>query len=130
MRKLLLLLAVIISNFSQAQPGTEAPWMLPPYLMVEDSEPTYQEIVNAGMLYWETHDKDTKGSGFKPFMRWVERSEAYVTADGTLQAVGEFETELSKKNLQGRNFITDTSNWGLQTSAMQTAVHGLLDRGV
>jgi hypothetical protein len=63
------------------------------------------------MRYFEIHDKDAKGSGFKPFMRWVERSEAYVKPDGTLQTVADFETELAKKNLQGRGLITDTSNW-------------------
>lgn len=70
---------------------------------------TYQEIKNAGDLYWESHDKEAKGSGYKPFMRWLETAKAFVKPDGTLQTNSEIQLEIQKFQTLGTN--SDPSNW-------------------
>lgn len=92
-----------------AQPGLDNPWM--DQLRAQKSgEFTYQEIVDAGNAYWATHDKNAKGSGYKPFMRWVDAAKAYVKEDGTLQGSSDLQRILNNTNFQ-KSSLSDTSNW-------------------
>ena len=97
------------SLFTFAQLGTDAPWMQDLLIQKSGVEPTYEEIREAGENYWETHDKDVKGSGYKPFMRWVNRAEAYVKEDGTLQSPFEIQRLLESNST--KNGLVDNSNW-------------------
>ncbi len=100
---------IAFSFNSKAQALLEAPWMHDLLLEKSPEELTYQEIKAAGDAYWETHDKDTKGSGFKPYMRWLETAKAYLKKDGTLQSNSEFLAALSLTTTHGVQ--TDDSNW-------------------
>ncbi|ARN78250.1 glycosyl hydrolase [Nonlabens spongiae] len=103
------LLIFIMFNLSHSQALLEAPWMQELLLEKSPEELTYQEIKAAGDAYWETHDKEVKGSGFKPYMRWLETAKAYVKKDGTLQTNAEFIAEL--QNTQTLGVLSDDSNW-------------------
>lgn len=109
MKKLLSLIIIFSGALSIAQLGTDAPWMQDLILSKNGAQPTYQEVKIAGETYWEAHDKDARGSGYKPFMRWVDRAEAYVKADGTVQSSFEVKNELQR--LSFKNSLTDNSNW-------------------
>jgi hypothetical protein len=100
---------LFVCSVSLAQLGTDAPWMQELLLNKNGEQPTYKEIKTAGDLYWETHNKDTRGSGYKPFMRWVDRAEAYVKADGTVQSSFDIKNELQSATL--KNSLLDNSNW-------------------
>ncbi|WP_438962490.1 T9SS type A sorting domain-containing protein [Nonlabens sp.] len=92
-----------------AQPGTDNPWM--EQLREQKSGAlTYQEIVDAGNAYWATHDKDAKGSGYKPFMRWVNAAQAYVKRDGTLQGARDIAQILNSRDIQ-KSTESFNSNW-------------------
>ncbi|MGB3592071.1 MAG: T9SS type A sorting domain-containing protein [Nonlabens sp.] len=95
-----------------AQLGLESPWMLELMEAIEGRESTYQEIVDAGNTYWESHDKESKGSGYKVFMRWVDRNAAYVKPNGMIQTSAELQQEIDKKSISGRGIQSDNSTWG------------------
>ncbi|WP_405378338.1 T9SS type A sorting domain-containing protein [Nonlabens sp. Asnod3-A02] len=109
MKYFIALLVLTIGSFTAAQLGTDAPWMQDLMLRKNGSQPTYQEIKAAGDAYWSVHDKDAKGSGYKPFMRWLNKSEAFVKADGTLQSPIDLQNEINKNIL--KNSLVDNSNW-------------------
>ncbi|MGJ8683174.1 MAG: T9SS type A sorting domain-containing protein [Nonlabens sp.] len=95
--------------FVTAQPSADNPWM--EQLRKEKSgELTYQDIKSAGEAYWATHDKDAKGSGYKPFMRWVDAASAYVKEDGTLQGARDIAQIINQRKGQ-KSGLTDNSNW-------------------
>ena len=91
-----------------AQIGTDAPWMQS-LLTKKSSEITYDEIKAAGDAYWQTHDKDRKGSGYKPYMRWISQAEAYVKEDGTLQSPQDIANAMN--SFVGQKSSVDNSNW-------------------
>jgi hypothetical protein len=72
-------------------------------------DPTFEEIKIAGDAYWQDRDKFAKGSGYKPYMRWLEKSHPYVTKDGTLQTNAEF--ALAVHQITPKNSLTNDSNW-------------------
>ena len=50
--------------------------------MIEDNSYNFYEVVEAAEAYFSTMDKDAKGSGYKPFMRWVNSNEYKYYPDG------------------------------------------------
>ena len=69
MKNGILFLFLIISNLSFSQYINSAPWMQ----KLEASRnlsPTIDEQVAAFNEFWLTNDRNQRGSGFKPFMRW------------------------------------------------------------
>ncbi|GAK74976.1 glycosyl hydrolase [Nonlabens ulvanivorans] len=108
--KFLSLLILLGFVFTTAQPGLDNPWMEQLREMKSENEITYQDIKNAGEAYWETHDKNAKGSGYKPFMRWLDAAKAYVKEDGTVQGAKELETILNERDFR-KSGLSDNSNW-------------------
>lgn len=74
---ILLLFSVV--GFSQF--NNKAPWK-----KVNQNSRTnsFQNDVNDFNEYWNTHDKDKKGSGYKPFKRWECFYENQLNPDGTI----------------------------------------------
>ncbi|MBF4983905.1 T9SS type A sorting domain-containing protein [Nonlabens mediterrranea] len=93
-----------------AQPGLDNPWMEQLREQKSEHEITYQDIKNAGEAYWELHDKNAKGSGYKPFMRWVDAAKSYVKEDGTIQGAEDLERILNERNFR-KSSLSDNSNW-------------------
>ncbi|MDG1013931.1 MAG: hypothetical protein P8O09_01840, partial [Flavobacteriaceae bacterium] len=78
---------------------------------------TFDDIIKAGNAYWETHDKNVKGSGYKPFKRWEAQWENYVNPDGFLPTtqdlwnVWEQKKSQSQYRTASQNSLADQSNW-------------------
>ncbi len=104
-------LILLFSLVATAQLGTNAPWMNTIVTSKSTGELTYDQIKEAGEQYWSTHDQTTKGSGYKPFLRWLERSKPYIKADGTIQSAAEVATALENFNLS--KSATNTIKQGL-----------------
>jgi hypothetical protein len=109
MRKITLIV-LLISLYSSAQLGTDAPWMTQLQTAKSNGQPTFEQIKSAGEAYWATHDKDAKGSGYKPFQRWLERAKPFLKADGTLQTVQDIQEQLQTANFS-KSGNEDDSNW-------------------
>ncbi|WP_124979231.1 T9SS type A sorting domain-containing protein [Nonlabens xiamenensis] len=109
MRKTLSFLLLFMTSLAFSQLGTEAPWMQNLEVAKNSDGPTYEQIKAAGEAYWQTHDKEAKGSGYKPFMRWVDQAEAYVKADGTIQTTADIELAINSR--LAKNVQMDNSNW-------------------
>jgi hypothetical protein len=110
MKKTLVLLMLCVAGTVLAQNTLNAPWMQQLQLEKNGTEPTYQEIVAAGNAYFDTIDKNAKGSGYKPFMRWVETAKQFVKDDGMLQTNADL-TAILAGNLVPKGVNTDDSNW-------------------
>jgi len=104
-----LMLCFLCSSVALAQLGTEAPWMLELEQQKNDVI-TYDDVVRAGEAYFETHDGSVKGSGLKPFYRWVDSQEAFVKADGTIQSPFELQQIVNQRN-SGFVAKSDQSSW-------------------
>ena len=50
--------------------------------MMYDNTVNFYDVVDAGEGYFSTVDKNVKGSGYKPFMRWVNANEYKFYPDG------------------------------------------------
>ena len=93
MKKLLikninLLLVIGCTTFlpttSSAQFNEDAPWMDDAAKKAKGKELTIDEMVASFDAYWTKHDKNKKGSGYKPFMRWEYYWRSNAHPDGTL----------------------------------------------
>jgi photosystem II stability/assembly factor-like uncharacterized protein len=69
-----IMICVLIMTFLKgySQYNELAPWMKSD---VNKKEYTIYELKSMFDEYWKTHDKDKKGSGYKPFMRWFDHWE-------------------------------------------------------
>ena len=64
-----LIVSLLCSFLGFSQYNSSAPWMAD-INTTKKGEATIDEIVEAFNTYWSTRDKNVKGSGYKPFMRW------------------------------------------------------------
>jgi hypothetical protein len=114
MKKLLPLLPCVSTIFyTQAQTPKNAPW----FQNISDEnrlqDLTFNEIVNQANAYFDSIDKDAKGSGYKPFKRWEEYWNHFVKENGHLPTNVElWNNWISfQNNSQNRNTTIDESNW-------------------
>ncbi|WP_248574874.1 GEVED domain-containing protein [Flavobacterium sp. H122] len=88
LRKITSLMAIgivtLIPGKVSAQFNTEAPWMNDASKEAKGKEITIDDMVKSFDTYWSKHDKNKKGSGYKPFMRWEYYWRNNVHPDGTL----------------------------------------------
>ncbi len=132
MKKILVPLFLLFTFFATAQFNQNAPWMQELEkekekngltARTQEKDYTLKEISEAFDKYWETHDADKKGSGFKPFMRWKSYWENQVNSDGTLPTGFDvWQSFLNKQNFTGRS--NPTSNW----TSVGPFSHGSLNR--
>ncbi|WP_298418426.1 hypothetical protein [uncultured Kordia sp.] len=114
MKKITLLLCMLSSVLLFAQYNQNAPWMKELNLKQERTgqKPTFQEVQQAFNIYWLTHNKDEKGSGYKPFKRWEQQWKRRVKKDGSLPTAKEIwnawgvKTQFAQAENNG-----DLSNW-------------------
>ncbi|BAO55025.1 T9SS type A sorting domain-containing protein [Nonlabens marinus] len=112
--KIITLTIFLITITTAAQLGTDAPWMQNIAVEKSTGELTFKQIKEAGEQYWSTHNQSAKGSGYKPFLRWLERSKPYLKADGTIQSPEEVQAALQTFQLAKTipaPSPTDHSNW-------------------
>jgi photosystem II stability/assembly factor-like uncharacterized protein len=115
LKKLILLLAVFCFTAIDAQYNPSAPWMreLNASKKKSNSKVTFQEVVDAFNTYWETRDRNQKGSGYKPFKRWEYYWKNFIKDDGTLPTQQElWNIYLEKQNWESnKSTLSDNSNW-------------------
>ena len=104
------LVIILISFTTAAQIGTDAPWMKDITVQKSSGEATYEQVKSAGEQYWSSHNQAAKGSGYKPFLRWLERSKPYVKSDGTLQSGKDVAAQL-QSFVSLKNGYIDKSQW-------------------
>jgi len=117
-RVLLFVFTLLLSVSIQAQFNESAPWMKMLNTSNRSSENPlkFQQIVDAFNNYWLTHDKNQKGSGYKPFKRWEAYWSNFVKEDGTLPTSEELWNtyqlvQNQSQNLRSSNVLIDESNW-------------------
>ena len=89
MKKIFLFLTLFYSVLIFSQFNELAPWMNPSAQGNMNAKPaggekTLEELIQPFNAYWLTHDKKKKGSGYKPFMRWVDYWQNNTNAKGYL----------------------------------------------
>ena len=116
MKLFFIVISICSMLITNAQLGLEAPWMD----AIENSELSklsFDEIVEKGNTFWETHDKDAKGSGYKPFKRWEAYWQNYVDINGYLPSTQDLwkawkqKTATNQLRTTSENSLTDQSDW-------------------
>ena len=114
MKKLLFYVLLISTIALQAQIATNAPWMQT-LVQARTTAPTLQEIRASFDSYWENHDKDKKGSGYKPFKRWEQFWSSQLDSSGhlmTREAIWQaWQQKQAMQNTTMNRNVTVTSNW-------------------
>ncbi|WP_130733275.1 GEVED domain-containing protein [Flavobacterium sp. J27] len=115
--RLFLVLGILLScNLKVvAQFNEDAPWMQTLQPISKKEKVTIDEMVASFNQYWLTHDKDKKGSGYKPFMRWEYHWRNNEHPDGTVITPQEINMAWQMKQGQidkNKNILTQkSSNW-------------------
>lgn len=100
-------------SFSQYLPSS--PWMKDKRL--QGKENSINEINEVFNEYWKTHDKNEKGSGHKPYMRWSNYWQNLTDESGKIISADLFwdawkqKNELKYARKFKTNFALPTSNW-------------------
>ncbi|MCD8518518.1 MAG: hypothetical protein LRY32_02215 [Flavobacterium sp.] len=76
-----LIVSVLCSFLGFSQFNPSAPWMTN-INTAKSGEASINEIVENFNTYWSTRDKNSRGSGFKPFMRWEYHWRNYADSQG------------------------------------------------
>ena len=115
MKNNLLIISLLVCTFAIGQFVPTAPWQSQ-NLNENKKEQSLEEITQQFNQYWLTHDKDKKGSGYKPFMRWQNYWTNLVNDEGYILSAEEFWNAWRLKNqskLAKGNVTTSlpVSNW-------------------
>lgn len=115
MKKYYLLLTLLFSTFCFSQFNPSAPWMSQSEGEIT-KEKTIDELVSDFDNYWQTHNKEQKGSGYKPFMRWESHwrnktnEQGYLITPQEMWAAWE-QKKQAKLNKSASTTLTAVSNW-------------------
>lgn len=116
MKRLLLITSFFVTLFGFSQFNEKAPWIAN-NPNARTGEKTIDEQVALFNNYWLTRDKDKKGSGYKPFMRWEYHWKNNTNSQGYLITPQEIQNAfLQKKNAMSNRINANTvlapvSNW-------------------
>ncbi|MBP6039037.1 MAG: T9SS type A sorting domain-containing protein [Flavobacterium sp.] len=107
-----LIVSLLCSFFGFSQFNSKAPWMA--NSSTSRNEATIDELVTSFNQYWLTRDKNARGSGYKPFMRWEYHWRNYTNEQGYIMSSADFWEAWRLKN-QSRtnrnNSSLPVSNW-------------------
>jgi hypothetical protein len=108
--KKLLFLYLSLPFLLQAQFTELAPWK---QSTLDKKNVSIQEMEVEFEQYWSLHDKNKRGSGYKPFKRWLEHWKQYTNKDGIVMPPVEFWDAWREKNKQKINNSINSplSNW-------------------
>jgi len=109
-----LMVSLLCSFLGFSQFNSSAPWM--PNSLSSPREKTIDELVTHFNQYWSTRDKNIRGSGHKPFMRWEYHWRNYADNQGYIMSSDEFwEAWRQKKqviaNRSSASRVLPASNW-------------------
>lgn len=109
-----LIISLLCSFIGFSQFNTSAPWMSE-VKMAKQGQATIDEQVEAFNHYWSTRDKNVRGSGYKPFMRWEYHWRNYTNEQGYIVSSDEFWDAWRQKNQSKTNrsaaMSLPVSNW-------------------
>jgi photosystem II stability/assembly factor-like uncharacterized protein len=108
-----LIVSLFCSFFGFSQFNPSAPWMQN-VTTAKPGQATIDEQVEAFNHYWSTRDKNVRGSGHKPFMRWEYHWRNYADNQGYIMSSEDFWNVWRQKNqsrLNRNNFSLPVSNW-------------------
>ncbi|MFL2623553.1 MAG: T9SS type A sorting domain-containing protein [Flavobacteriaceae bacterium] len=106
---------ITTTSISIAQINYSAPWVKEMEIPFNEKI-LFNDVVDSGNAYWETRDKNAKGSGYKPFKRWEAYWQNYVDDSGYLPSRQQiWDNWLKKTNYSqmrtSMQSTTDESNW-------------------
>lgn len=107
-----LIVSLLCSFFGFSQFNSKAPWMAS--TPTSRNQATIDAQVEAFNQYWLTRDKNRKGSGYKPFMRWEYHWRNYTNEQGYIMSSTDFWNvwRQKKQSRTNRNsFSLPVSNW-------------------
>lgn len=114
MIKKYLIISLLCSFLGFSQFNSSAPWMNS-VNSARGGQPSIDEQVTAFNQYWSTRDKNARGSGFKPFMRWEYHWRNYANDQGYVMSSEEFWNAWRQKKQSKTNRNTTmslpVSNW-------------------
>jgi len=109
-----LIISLLCSFLGFSQFNSSAPWMNN-VNADRAGQSTIDEQVVAFNQYWSTRDRNVRGSGFKPFMRWEYHWRNYVNKQGYVISAEEFWNAWRQKKQSNTNRNTimslPVSNW-------------------
>ncbi|RTY95985.1 GEVED domain-containing protein [Flavobacterium sp. GT3R68] len=118
LRKITLLVigfTVFMPSSMSAQFNADAPWMKDAAAKSKGKQLTMNEMVASFEAYWSTHDKNKKGSGHKPFMRWEYQWRNNMHPDGSFITPSEmwaaWRSKKQSKNSKNNTSFSKVSNW-------------------
>ncbi len=95
------ILLFLITSLCYSQFNTEAPWFYTNEAKAYKkslNKLTFNEQQDLFNKYWETHDKEKKGSGYKVFKRWEYRYENALRKDGSIENTSYLWDVVKKEN--------------------------------
>ena len=102
MKKYYLFLILLSSFIGFAQFNPSAPWMKPindtKKGLNKNKQTSINELKSTFDVYWESHNKNKKGSGFKPFMRWENHWSNKTNPQGFIITPEEMWSAFNRKN--------------------------------
>lgn len=106
-----LLLICTISTYGQSF-QKNAPWM-GGNTDSKNTTKTFKEITEAAEAYFNTIDRNKKGSGLKPYERWKYRSSHFLKPDGTITTSQDLFKAWEQKNAMNatQRAANDVSAW-------------------
>jgi Secretion system C-terminal sorting domain/Thrombospondin type 3 repeat len=112
-KTLLFLITCFTFSFVNAQINSGAPWMKDLNIQSRTAPLKFKDIVDVANTYWKNHDKDAKGSGYKPFKRWENYWKNFINEDGLLPTSQDLWNTWLQKEAQVTLFSSsaDGSNW-------------------
>lgn len=117
MKKTYLVLTLLCSFLGYSQFNESAPWMQKSASSESKKELPIDDIVSLFNEYWKNHDKNKRGSGYKPFMRWENHWRDKTNTDGSLITPDQMWAAWNQKQYQkvqrngNQNRSLPVSNW-------------------
>ena len=113
MKNIYLASVLLFSVFGYSQFNRNAPWNNE---TSKSKNTSFQNDVDASNEYWKTHDRNKKGSGYKPFKRWESFYENQLNPDGTIITPQQLwaaweEKNAAKTNRNNAVLALPPSNW-------------------
>lgn len=111
--KVKFLIILLFPFLGVSQFNSSAPWILNKE-DAKDGKLTIEQLKQTFNAYWLNHDKDKKGSGYKPFMRWEYHWQNKVNDNGTLISPQQMWDAFNQKKTNATNKANQSfsvGNW-------------------
>ena len=114
MHRIITFLAIFSCFFGFSQIQNNAPWNNGDTQQKNSKQKTLKEVAETAETYFNTIDRNKKGSGLKPFKRWEYNWSNYLNEDGTIAPAKDLWNAWEEKkalNASSEARINDNSDW-------------------